>query len=182
MDQWVLHSFYAVRTIKNTLIVIGISELGSVMVVLGISAVAVLLFVRKHQYINAITLMTAVGATAAIVILLKNIIHRERPSAFFQAYLEKGYSFPSWHAAGSAALYLSLAYLIAQRVPGNRRWLAYTLGTTLTLVVGFTRLYLGVHYATDVVAGWIIGAGCAYLSIKYIPRVVEIQSVKKYLG
>ena len=182
MDQWVLHSLYALRTVHDTLFIIDISELGSVALVLGITAIATILLIRKGLLPAALTLLLAVGSTAVVVSLLKYLVARPRPDVFFQAYPEMGYSFPSWHAAGSAALYLTLAYILSLHTTSGRRWILYTASIALTAIVGFTRMYLGVHYASDVIAGWTIGAVLSYASIKYAPRILKLPFVKKYVG
>jgi undecaprenyl-diphosphatase len=73
-------------------------------------------------------------------------------------------SFPSGHAMVSAAVYLSLAVLVS-RALRQRAARAYVLaaGVTITLLVGITRVYFGVHYPTDVLAGWLAGASWALL-------------------
>ena len=182
LDSWVLHTLYGMRTVTDTLVMIDVSELGSVLAVLGLAAITAILLVRARDFVSTAALMLAVGTTAVIVTGLKYIIARPRPDAFFQAYPEIGHSFPSWHAGGSAALYLSLAYIIAQHIPTRRRWIVYVIGVALTILIGFTRLYLGVHYASDVIAGWMIGTVCAYLSFKYAPKILELPIVKKYVG
>jgi membrane-associated phospholipid phosphatase len=67
---------------------------------------------------------------------------------------EIGFSFPSWHAQGSAAFWVQLSFWI------KRPW-GIVLGLAMPLAIGFTRVYLGVHYPTDVLAGWAIGASIA---------------------
>jgi undecaprenyl-diphosphatase len=74
-------------------------------------------------------------------------------------------SFPSSHAAVSAAVYLTLGVLLARTVAQSRRTKLYFVGVAvlLTLVIGTTRVYLGLHYPTDVMAGWCIGAAWAMI-------------------
>src|SRR5690606_17887560 len=74
------------------------------------------------------------------------------------------WSFPSGHATSSAVVYLTLGALLT-RVQPRRRIKAYVLGVALalTLLVGLSRVYLGVHWPSDVLAGWALGAGWAML-------------------
>jgi undecaprenyl-diphosphatase len=77
---------------------------------------------------------------------------------------EKSYSFPSGHTFSSAAVYLTVAFLAARRL--RRRWLRIltVVGSVLLVLgIGVTRLYVGAHYLSDVVAGWAGGLGVALL-------------------
>ena len=102
----------------------------------------------------------AMGGTI-ISTVLKNIFDRPRPdlTGIVRIYTA---SFPSGHATASAVVYLTIGALLAASVA---RWShkAFYLGVAifLTLIVGLSRMYLGVHYPSDVLAGWLIGAGWA---------------------
>jgi undecaprenyl-diphosphatase len=84
------------------------------------------------------------------------MFHRERPLAATEFVRSGSFSFPSGHAMESIAVYGALAYLIVERVPPSRyvAWLGW-LG--LAGIIGFSRVYLGVHYASDVAAGFAAG-------------------------
>lgn len=95
---------------------------------------------------------------------MKALVDRSRPEAIFQAMPTFSASFPSGHALLSAVAYLTLGALMA-RVQERRRAKAFVLGAGvgIALLVGATRIYLGVHWTTDVLAGWMLGAGWAAL-------------------
>lgn len=96
---------------------------------------------------------------ALINFVMKNIVMRPRP-AYFPIIQEYGYSFPSFHAMMSMSLYGFIAYKLWK----SHRLLAIVI-LTIPIIVGITRIYLGVHYASDVVAGWLISL--CYLSVLY---------------
>jgi membrane-associated phospholipid phosphatase len=85
---------------------------------------------------------------------------------------EIGYSFPSWHAQGSATFWPLIAFW-------SRRPWAIVLGVAMPLAIGFTRIYLGVHYPTDVLAGWAIGAAISLsyqgLQARFVPMISRLN-------
>jgi membrane-associated phospholipid phosphatase len=87
---------------------------------------------------------------------LKPLLPRLRPALYLPLIQENTFSFPSAHALGSTVLYGMIAYLLAIRYPQRAIWI-YLLTAILVAVVGFSRLYLGVHWPTDVLAGWGVG-------------------------
>jgi undecaprenyl-diphosphatase len=95
---------------------------------------------------------------------LKLMFHRVRPEAYFGEAQPSGYSFPSGHAFVSFCFFLTLAeVLIRPEWPRRQRGLVWTVVIATTGVIGFSRVYLGVHYPTDVLAGH--AAAIAWLSI-----------------
>jgi undecaprenyl-diphosphatase len=103
--------------------------------------------------------VSAVAGGALIGSLLKLVYARTRPELVEHLVGTHSASFPSGHAMNSAVTYLTLAVLIARAEESSavRRYLI-SAALALTLLVGFSRLYLGVHWPTDVAAGWIVGA------------------------
>ena len=100
-----------------------------------------------------------------LVNLVKNLIQRERPAQTVAELVLTSYSFPSGHALGSTAVYVTLALLVSRQLARRRgRFLLVGAAVLLAGLIGFSRLYLGVHYLSDVAAGWAGGLGCALLA------------------
>ena len=133
--------------------------------VLGFVVVAVAGFLLLQRKNHLAMLVVAAGGGGMVVNdLLKAWFGRERPDLVTHGVEVHSLSFPSGHAMVSAAVYLSLAVLVARIVPRPAaRAYVVLLGLALTLAVGATRIYLGVHYPTDVLAGWLAGALWALL-------------------
>jgi undecaprenyl-diphosphatase len=126
-------------------------------VVLAILCVVALAYLLRRGAFNdaALLVMVAVGIEL-LNALLKLVFHRPRPELAF-IHLDT-YSFPSGHAAGSSAIYGVLAYLTLRHVRGRRGVLAVAAAAALVAAIGFSRLYLGAHYLSDVLAGLSLGA------------------------
>ena len=104
--------------------------------------------------------------------LLKRILQRPRPTEY-RIIEETGYSFPSGHSMISMAFYGYLIYLIYKYVKNKYiKWISIILLSILICVIGISRIYLGVHYTSDVLGGFLI-------SISYL--IIYISVVNKYL-
>ena len=104
-----------------------------------------------------VILLSLLSIPAAYV--LKELIHRHRPVSIYADQLNlHSYSFPSGHATMSFVVYLTLAFLISLRVPRIWSHIITHLALILVLLIGVSRIYLGAHYPTDVIGGWIIGS------------------------
>jgi undecaprenyl-diphosphatase len=141
-----------------------ITSLGSI-AVLGIVSfvVAAYLLLAKSRAAALLVLVAVVGGLA-INSLLKVQFARPRPDLFVPAAKVFTASFPSGHAAYSAITYMTLAALLA-RTTASRRLRVYfvAVAVTLTFMIGVSRVYLGVHYPTDILAGWCVGSAWALL-------------------
>lgn len=135
-----------------------ISALGSGAVTGLIVLVAVIFFAVSGHYRYALLMLACSLGTLAGMALLKDFYERDRPTVVTHIDPPGGHSFPSGHSMISAALYMTLAVLIARTLQRRRqRVTVVVIGALLAMLIGFTRLYLGVHYPTDVLAGWTAG-------------------------
>lgn len=142
-----------------------ITSLGSFSVAGLISVIVVLYLLLNGQRRTALFVAFAVVSGAILSTVLKDLIDRPRPDipSAIRVFTS---SFPSGHATISAVVYLTLGALLAYISP-HRRLAAFYLITAvcLTLLVGLSRIYLGLHYPTDVVAGWALGTAWALLCL-----------------
>ncbi len=143
---------------------IDITSLGSVAVLTLFTVVFLIFLIGVKDKIGIAHLLVAMTGAALWPTLLKNIFGRERPDISLQLVKAGGLSFPSGHSFGAAASYFTFAFFAARYFDKFKLEVtAYILGCTVILLVGLSRIYLGVHYATDVVAG--ISAGVAWSSL-----------------
>lgn len=127
--------------------------------ILGV-VVGGLLLVRRHWYLLAGWILALAGG-GLLNTTLKNIFQRTRPEFSNPFLVETTWSFPSGHAMGSLIAYGMLAYLLVLFLERHWDWLIIAGAVTLVLLIGFSRMYLGVHFFSDVVAGF--SAGAAWL-------------------
>lgn len=145
---------------------VDVTALGSVAVLTIITVLAAGYLVATKKPTLAAFMVGAVTGGALISTLLKITYARTRPDIVAHLVGTDSASFPSGHAMNSAVTYLTLAVLLAraEKSVAVRRYLI-SMAIALTLLIGFSRLYLGVHWPTDVAAGWIVGgfwaAGCS---------------------
>jgi membrane-associated phospholipid phosphatase len=131
------------------------------------------LFIKKRRW-HSIRVPSIALSSLLLMFILKLIFRRDRPvSPLLQA--AKGFSFPSGHALMSVTFYGLLVVLVCQNV--KRAWLRYTLSVFLVLLIlaiGLSRIYLRVHYASDVLAGFSVGLVWLLLSLWILSKIEKI--------
>jgi membrane protein DedA with SNARE-associated domain/membrane-associated phospholipid phosphatase len=156
LDQIVAHLMAQWRSPDLTAFFTWVTYLGRTPVVASayLLSAAILLLYRRPRELGALTVSLA--GSALFVTLGKLAFHRPRPE--IALYLETSYSFPSGHAAVAVALYGFLGYLLMRHASTLRSKLNLLFVTTLLiLLIGFSRIYLGEHYLSDVYAGFLLG-------------------------
>ena len=140
------------RTASGTDFFRVVTFFGSPAVALAVAAVVCVVLYRRRRLVDAALLPLVLGGAELLNLILKLSFHRARPEVAF-VQLDT-YSFPSGHAMISTAAYGAFAYLAWSHLRTRRRRLILVAGTVvLVALIGFSRLYLGVHYLSDVLAG-----------------------------
>jgi undecaprenyl-diphosphatase len=136
-------------------------------------AILIMIFVKNKKIKIDVTLNLIV--VFILNQIFKVIIARPRPITNINSVVEaSGYSFPSAHAMVSFAFYGFLIYLIHQYIKNKKIKILLTIFLGLLILgIGISRIYLGVHYATDVIGGFVISAIYLYVFIKYIHKNSE---------
>lgn len=124
-----------------------------------VGAVALAVYgLRIHQW-RFVWSAVAVALTIGVGSLIKILVHRLRPvNDYTEKMIIHSYSFPSGHACASMVGYGFLAYLAWRHLPAPWNGVAAAVCIFIILLVGVSRVYLGAHYPSDVVGGWILGA------------------------
>ncbi len=153
-DAFVRTAVHELATPGLTRLMQTFSFLGSVAAVTALCLVAIgVSLYYRHTRAAAMLAITMAGV-AALDVALKHAFHRPRPVAFFGA-TPSTYSFPSGHALGSLCFYGMLAAILAERTRGRGvKFCVWMTAVFLVGMIGFSRIYLGVHYPSDVMAGY----------------------------
>ena len=147
-----------------------ITELGGVVFTI-IAGVLIFIFCKKIKWFVTFDL---VGVTL-INQLLKHIIRRPRPN-ILRLVEESGYSFPSGHSMVSMAFYGIIIYLVYKNVSNKYlKWLLISLLSLLILSIGFSRIYVGVHYFTDVAGGFLLGLAYVVIYVNIYNNKVKLN-------
>jgi membrane protein DedA with SNARE-associated domain/membrane-associated phospholipid phosphatase len=158
VDQWVLSHVLYFRTPLVTDLMIIFTQLGGwVVITMGsLIMTTCLLFKRRMNYL--MTYIVAILGGNLLFLMLKMAIHRSRPSSETALIKVGGWSFPSGHAVMSVIFYGIIAYFIVRSI---RSWnlgvLIVMAGGFIVFIIGFSRIYLQVHYLSDVLAGYASG-------------------------
>lgn len=163
-DTTVLESLHRHATPLGLTVFSAISRLGSPVAMTVLALGGILLLAARRQWIVLGGWVVAFSGAGLIDHWLKVAIHRPRPLYATALLQHSSWSFPSGHAMGSLVGYGMLAYVLLLIGPRTRRfrWLTVTSLALLILAIGVSRLYLGVHYFSDVVGGY--AAGLLWLS------------------
>jgi undecaprenyl-diphosphatase len=155
LDEAILLAVQKLHTPILDRIIIGITKLGNplalVLICLGVESY--LLYNRRRQ---ATRLGLATASAIGLNYVLKVLFGRARPALWDRIIHVGHHSFPSGHAMVSMVIYGFISYILAEQFPQWRKQIS-ALSAVLILAIGFSRLYLGVHWPTDVLAGYAIG-------------------------
>ncbi len=169
-DQAIYHFLQSLRTAWADNVLVAVTELGDSFVNITLAcAVLLVLLVKRCRRAAAFWALAVLGGFLAVQ-LLKWTIHLPRPVAIYHG--ASAYGFPSGHTTMSVVLYGFLAILMVRQVPGIWRWGLFAGVVLIAFNIGFSRLYLGAHWLSDVLGGYFIGTSWAtLLGIAYLKRV-----------
>ncbi len=143
---------------------VDVTALGSGTVLTAIVVIFIVLMLISKERMAALYMLIASLGSAFLTSGLKDLFGRDRPMIAEKLVHVAGYSYPSGHSLSASAIYLSFALLACRYfTKWSDRAVIFLLAVTLITAIGFSRVYLGVHYPTDVAAGLSIGAAWAFL-------------------
>lgn len=169
LDKAVQNFFFSLRGPVQDVIISSITHLSDTVTIIAFCIVLLILPNRK-TYGLPVSLACLGGV--AIYKPLKHFVLRARPDASLHLVTQGGYSFPSGHSVTSIVFYGLMLYLIQKHCKNEKlktvlRWIC----GILAVVIGPSRIYVGVHWPTDVLAGWCLGGGILIIAILILEKI-----------
>lgn len=142
-----------------------ITSLGGVTLLVIITVLSVIVLLAHSRKAQALVMAICVPLAQLSSGLFKDLYERSRPSFAIYGDLPTSMSFPSGHSTVAAATYFVLAVIVSSlEAKRSMKILAFAVAALLSLMIGFSRIYLGVHWPSDVIAGWCLGAAWALIA------------------
>ena len=155
-----------------TIIMKIITSLGDEIAIIVFTIVSII--VAKNKKVKLAIAVNVIFITL-LNTLIKIILKRPRPEGF-NIIIEKGFSFPSGHSMISAAFYGLLIYFAYKYIKNKKvKYIICTTLSILILLIGISRIYLGVHYASDVLAGFVLSIAYLICFTTIIPKLIELK-------
>lgn len=171
-DNYIYNKITLIKSENITNLFIIITNIASAGVLITINLIT--LIFSKNKKIG-IAMAINLLIVAVLNIILKNIIQRPRPTGY-RLIEENGYSFPSGHSMASMAFYGLIIYFIYSNIKNKKlKIIISSLLSIIILLIGISRIYLGVHYTSDVLAGFLISI--IYLII-YETTIIKLIGIK----
>jgi undecaprenyl-diphosphatase len=133
-----------------------VTSLGDPPTVITLFMITSAWLIIKRRYADGIRLAIVCAGGVLINQEMKLLFGKPRPALWQRLITETSFSFPSGHAVGAMVVYGFIAYILAKQFQQFKRYI-YTCASILIMAIGLSRLYLGVHYPTDIIAGYGIG-------------------------
>lgn len=167
VDMTVLVALFNARDPALTLFFENITFFGNALTIFVLAGILVITHCIRRRGPEMLAFLTTVLGSSFITVAIKYAVARPRPDQMYWAIREVGYSMPSAHAAMSLAFYGFCMWLIERSsLPRAMRITSVAVLGFLILMIGLSRLYLGVHYLSDVLVGYVVGGVVLYLAIQ----------------
>lgn len=181
LDNNVTLFFEKIRSPLLNDVFLFISDIGSIKFMLPICFVIAVILLIKRKVIDVVFLFVMLYSVRQLNYQLKEQFLRERPS-FNAVYEASHYSFPSGHSMNSMATYSFLCFLLIRYLSNTNKQKMTLLISTITLIflIGLSRIYLGVHYLTDVVAGFSAGFAWFIVMTTILAKINQLFDKKSF--
>ena len=161
-DRSIMIAVAKMRTPWLTIAAVDVTALGSITLVVLFSAFTLVVLLVLRDRMGALQLLAASAGAGILTLVTKDFIERIRPEEVQPLIVVSGFSYPSGHSVSTSALYLTIAIIAGRHVEhSGARAVIFLAVSAVLIMVGTSRVYLGVHYPTDVLSGISLGASWA---------------------
>jgi len=170
-DLRISEAVLALRSNELTQFLLGVTKIGDWYIICALLVILIIaLYVYKKRDL-IVPLLVTVASAEFVVVVLKYLVGRARPGGNISLFVESSSSFPSGHAALSLAFFGLIIYVV-NKLPNkkNIKIIVTILLSLLIILIGFSRIYLGVHFLSDVLAGFLFGFLCLYATIYFLHK------------
>lgn len=178
-DSWIRGLMLSIRSEALTPVVTAVTHLGDANTIIALCGF--MLLWKRTRFELGVPISCAALATVTVQTFFKNLIARSRPPVESFLIAQGGFSFPSGHSCSSLVFYGFLFYLLFHKTVDKSvyKMLVWVL-PAVPVLIGLSRIYLGVHYPTDVLAGWSLGLCMLMLAISTLRKIkYEIEMKKR---
>lgn len=176
MDRTVELAIHSLQSPVMGRVMRAFTFLGSPFAVIPLATVVVVWAVRRKELRAAVAFFVVLVMTEVLNVVLKHTFERARPTLFQEIATLHSYSFPSGHAMAAAAVYGTMGVVVSRLAPTHRKPLVFGL-PVLILMIGLSRVYLGVHWPSDVLAGFAAGAFLALAAALTLDGIPSISAL-----
>jgi undecaprenyl-diphosphatase len=177
LDLYLFHWLQGLRSPLGDRLLIVVTEIGDGWLLYSFTALLSLWLLARKRWRAALHWLITVACVGLLTEALKLYTAVERPPMLNSEQMS--YAFPSAHASLSVAVFGFLAVIVARELRSNWHWVPYSMAVFMVVAIGFSRLYLGVHWLSDVLAGWSLGlAWVALMGIAYRHHPAPAVSTK----
>lgn len=170
----IFHALQSIRTASMDKAMVVFTIMGMPITIFMITMLTTVGLILLKQWRSAIHFFTGLIAVSGIAWIFKKLSHSPRPQGY--EHLASSYSFPSGHTALSVYTFSFIAFLIAQLLRRDNRWIPLIISTSFITVISFSRLYLGAHWLTDVIGSILLGLAVLLMcmvSYRRMPTITQ---------
>ena len=168
-DSKIMYAFYAIRSPMLSPLMLFITFMGEWYSIAVLALISMAFLIKKNKTRLASALFVSVFGGEAIVLLIKNFIQRARPDVVPRLAAESGYGFPSAHSLVAISFYGLGAYFLFRSTKKKAAKITFaTIGVLIILLMGASRIYLGVHWPSDVLGSYLLGSAWVLSIIIYL--------------
>lgn len=183
VDIRIMNLIASIRTIEDANLFLFMTYLGNVEIIVSLGLIITCALWLLRRYRHSFLVFAGIIAGYGVSEIMKLLVRRNRPDIFYALIKENGFSFPSGHATVSVVFYGIIAYLLYKIA--RYRWqklIIILCALSLVFCIGFSRMYLGVHWFSDVLAGWLLGLSVLFFLIVLLKGInilteYELQNI-----